>query len=211
MYGGKNNICPGCGRRLVLARTGYGMVSCYFCEAELGMASSYAWSITLISYLSVAITAVFTYNPERRGAWLLFLMLMIVPFRLFWQKVTPPWFTTVNRAHRPYFLACFLGVAFVTYALTFVIEGWAYWILGASMAETQEKLEMLSLPLAWVWPQFLVTPRVSLIDVLGVILANSLFYSILILICWRFVRFVFNRNRVTRIGVTADSDIEDEV
>lgn len=174
----------------------------------MGFPPSYAWHLTVLSFIVVGFIAVLTYNHTRRGSWLLLLLLSIPVARHVVRMVNPPWFTFAKKAHRPGFLICYLSALFTAYFLVYLGYGWMYFLLHASRSEMQENLDMLSIPLAWAFPQFLITPHRDFLDVLGVIMTNSLFYAMPMLICWRIARFVLKRNRVTQMGLSG-SGIED--
>jgi len=199
MYGCKAWTCPQCGRLLV-ERGGHGPGRRVRCATPVGLASSYVWHVTAVSFVLVVFIALLTYNHQRRGAWLLFLLLLIPILRLALRAFTPPWFTYAKQGHKPAFLVCYLTMLLIEYFYLFVGLGWIQILLGASPAEKLENLEMLSILLAWFLPQFLITPRADFVDVLGVVATNALFYSVPLLICWKTVRVFLNRSRVTQIG-----------
>ena len=78
-----------------------------------------------------------------------------------------------------------------------------------SRQDLYDHFQMLSVPLAWINPNCLITPEKSFLDVCGIILANSYFGAFFLWLCGNGVRAVFRRNRVTRMSITdvpPDSD-----
>jgi hypothetical protein len=86
----------------------------------------------------------------------------------------------------------------------------AHVLLGASQRELLEYLEMLSLPLAWISPNFLITPAKSLLDVCGVILGNSAFFGSLVFALYQLVRWAPRRNRSTQLSISASNSTGDD-
>jgi hypothetical protein len=85
----------------------------------------------------------------------------------------------------------------------------AYVLLGATQNELRDHLEMLSMPLAGISRNFLITPSKSLLDVCGVILGNSVFFGIVIYAFYQPVRWAFRRSRPTQLSI-ANTDVPDD-
>ncbi len=202
MYGYKPNTCPQCGRILVLKPVGHGFPECNFCATKVGLARSYAWHVTALSFAVVTFAGLLTYNHARRGTWLFCLLLLIPIVRTVVRALTPAWFTFAHKSHKSPFLVCYISALFIAYFVMYQGYGWIYVLLHASRSETQENLEILSVPIAWFFPQFLITPQSEFLDLLGVIATNSLFYAIPVLICWKVAQRVLRRNRVIRMGLS---------
>jgi len=89
--------------------------------------------------------------------------------------------------------------------------GWFHVLTGSSKNEIQETLTTISLPLAWISPEFLLNPSNNFFDVCGVVLANSFFYALATFIVWRWVHSVIRRNRVTAINIEGRIEHDDEI
>ena len=106
------------------------------------------------------------------------------------------------------FAACYFYAALMVVLWEFVLFGWAIVILGTKQELYRHLLE-LSYPIALLSHNFLITSRKSLIDVCGVLLANSYFFAFGLWLCANAVHAVLRRNRVTQLGIT-DSNVDRE-
>ena len=104
------------------------------------------------------------------------------------------------------FLAVFLsffGVEFLGFLSLYIV-------LGGRPANIREHLAMLSSPLMWMSPQFLITPDRGFLDAFGIMLGNSFLISLPVFLCVRIVQAVFRRNRVTQIALSGSVDDDDD-
>jgi hypothetical protein len=199
--------CPKCGERLCFRDSQDPL--CMACDTPVHLSWSYRRYTACLSLLVVALIGFVTYRPSSDGRWVLGLV-------LFWPLLTVVFWTILpQRYEQSYsqpkvtFPVAFLAVFVSVFAVEFVGFGMAYVILGAPSSEISELLEMLSMPLAWVHHQFLITPEKSFLDVCGVIAGNSLLLGLPVFACVKVVQAAFRQNRVTQIGiggVTDDSD-----
>jgi len=91
----------------------------------------------------------------------------------------------------------------------FVLLGWLSLLLG-SHRDLLQQFDLASFPLNQIDRAFEITPQRSFLDVVGTIMGNTFFFTVIIYWCWRTVRTSFNRSRVTQIGITDDTKLEDE-
>jgi hypothetical protein len=70
---------------------------------------------------------------------------------------------------------------------------------------------MLSIPLAWISPNFLITPSKNFFDLCGIILGNSAFFGPLMFACYQCVRWAFRRNRPIQLSLSnINPTVDDE-
>jgi hypothetical protein len=124
--------------------------------------------------------------------------------------VFPPWLQQGSEQPRITIVSSWLGAALTIFLVEFLGYGSAYVLLGASQREIRELLEILSFPLAWLGPNFLLTREQSFLGLCGVILGNSMFFGFLTLLCYRPVRAAFARNRPTRLSISGEENPTDE-
>jgi hypothetical protein len=213
--------CPNCRRPLHIQRRGISpavtllLVSafnirfhCPFCEARIALSSNYLrWTLLLVVLLTTLVASVFR-TPSSGGAWLLGMMFIALLLRAGMLGVFPPPLSLAPKGDGIPFAACYLGLALIIFVEQFIFFGWGIVAMG-SRQDLYDHFQMLSVPLAWINPNFLITPEKSFLDVCGIILANSYFGAFFLWLCGNGVRAVFRRNRVTRMSITdvpPDSD-----
>jgi hypothetical protein len=81
--------------------------------------------------------------------------------------------------------------------------------LGASKAELNENWDFFSIPLGWINSAFVIRSDKWLSDVIGIIMANSVFPALVTFAVYMAVRARLNRNRAIRLNIT-DVGSEDE-
>ena len=199
--------CPRCSAHI--PRCWFGDWECPHCHADLGLAQSYERVLALLTLASVCLIAVATHKSTSGGEWLLKVFLSAIPCWLIFRVVVPPWLKQGRNQDRLTFVKAWLGAAITVFLVGFVLFGAAHVLLGASRREFQEFLEMLSLPLAWISPNSLITPGKGLLHVYGVILGNSVFFGALIYVCYQPVRWAFRRWRPTQLSLSDGDSTED--
>ncbi|MGA2966304.1 MAG: hypothetical protein ABSD64_08835 [Terriglobales bacterium] len=160
--------------------------------------------------MSVSLLAIATYKSTSGGAWLLRVFLSAIPCWFIFMTVVPPWLKQGRNQPRITVVSAWLGAAMTVFLVEFLLLGAAHVLLGASRPELLEHLWMLSMPLAWINPNFLLTPAKSFPDVCGVILGNSVFFGSLMFACYQIVCWAFRRARPTRLSISDSDDTEDE-
>ena len=105
-------------------------------------------------------------------------------------------------------MSSILSCAFTVFVVDFLVVGWAYVAFSGPRRELNEHLEMISAPLGFLSAGFVIRTDKSFLDILGIILGNSLFWGTLMFLCYKVVRMAFVRNRVTQMGIT-DKQVDD--
>jgi hypothetical protein len=214
--------CPNCKRPLHIQRRGMPptvsllLVSafnvrfhCPFCETRIGLSPNYQrWTLLMVVLLTTAIGWAFR-TPSSSGAWLLGMMFIALTLRIVTLAALPaPLSVAPNHEGIP-FAGCYLALALIIFIEQFILFGWGIVAMG-SRQDLYDHFQMLSVPLAWINPNFLITPQRGFLDVCGILLANSYFGAFAMWSCANTVRAVFRRNRVTRMSITdAPSDSDD--
>ncbi len=132
----------------------------------------------------------------------------VVQFALY--AIISPTYERGSEQPRVTLVSTFLAIFITFFAVEFVGLLSLYMILGARPTEIREQLEMLSEPLRWFSPQFLITPDRSFLDTLGIMLGNSFVISLPVFVCVKVVRSMFRRNRVTQMGLDGSIEQEDD-
>jgi hypothetical protein len=214
--------CPECSRPLYIQRRGLTpalsllLVSafnirfhCPFCQSRIGLSPNYQrWTLLLVVLLTTVIGWGFR-SPSSSGAWLLFMMLTALFLRATMLGVFAPPLSVAPKGEGIPFALCYLTLGLVIFVEQFVLFGWGIVAMG-SQQDLYDHFQMLSAPLMWINPNFLITPDRTFLDVCGILLANSYFAAFFLWLCGNGVRAVFRRNRVTRMSITdAPSDSDD--
>jgi hypothetical protein len=200
--------CPQCGERI--DRRQLKEWVCPFCHADIGVARSYQRYVALLTFASTVLLGVATHKPTSDGTWLLAVILSSIPLWIVFFTVIPPWLSHGRNQPRITLISSILSVAVSVFVVEFLVFGAAHVLLGASQQELREHLEMLSLPLAWISSNFLITPDKSFLHVCGVILGNSFFLGPPVFACYQSVRWVFRRSRPTRLSISDNASTNDE-
>ena len=182
---------------------------CPSCDKRLCISADYVrWTLLLIFVLIVLI-GLTTKTPDASGAWLLGLLVIALVLRMACIALIPPPLLVARKGEGIPFAACYIGLALTIIIQQFIVIGWAIVILGGSKRDLYEHFEMLSIPLAWINQNFLITPSRSILDVFGILLANSYFGAFALWACGNAVHAIFLRNRVTQLGIT-DSKVDSD-
>ena len=163
-----------------------------------------------MALLVVVLIALATYHQTSAGPWIIGLVLfwLLITFVLS-VVVTPSYERGYYQPHVT-FVSSFLSLFITIFIVEFVGVLLLYVILGAKPAEIQEQLDMLSVPLGWFSPQFVITPHRSLLDACGIMLGNSFLLGIPFFACVKLVQVALRRNRVVQIGIDRPSDQTDD-
>jgi hypothetical protein len=119
---------------------------------------SYQRVLGLLTLASVSLLAVATHESTSGGAWLFSVFLSAIPCWFIFMIAVPPWLKQGRNQPRFTLVSAWLSAAMSVFLLEFLLFGAAHVLLGASQRELLEHLEMLSLPLAWISPNFLIEP-----------------------------------------------------
>lgn len=110
------------------------------------------------------------------------------------------------------FFGSWLACTLFMVAYGFVM-GWGAFLFGSSKQDLREIADFWSLPLGWVNPAFIVRPEKNFVAVLGIVAANSYFYTLGIMLTYEAVHGLLQRNRTTQLGLSgppASDDDDDE-
>jgi len=88
--------------------------------------------------------------------------------------------------------------------------GWLMVLLGASQREIKEHFEMLSMPLDWANPTFIIRPDTNIVKVCGIIAFNSFFYAAALFATFKVVRIFLRRGNVTQLRISAKMPEDDD-
>ncbi len=200
--------CPQCGERIDRRRLRE--AACPHCHVDIGIAHSYRACVGLLALVSMVRLGVATYKPASDGGWLLGVMVSALPLWVFFMVLIPPWLKRGHNQPRVTFVSSWLSAAATIFLVEFLGFGAAYLALGASQRELRELLDMLSIPLAWISPNFLLRPGKSFLDVCGVILGNSFLLGLPLFACYESVRWFFRRNRPVQLSITDANPSDDD-
>jgi len=73
-----------------------------------------------------------------------------------------------------------------------------------------EATDIFSMPLGLVNPRFMIRPDKSLAEVIGIITANSYFWSLGLTILFKVVHGFISRSRVTQLGISSTTMNDDD-
>lgn len=199
--------CPQCGERI--ERRQLKLWVCPSCHTSFGIAHSYQRCADLVMFASVAFLAAMTHKSTSDGTWLLGVILPGVPCWFLFLVLVPPWLKQGSNQVRVTVLSSYLGAAMTIFLAGL---GWSavIMLLGGSKQDLQEHWAMLSLPLVYVSPNFLITTDSSFTDMCGVVLGNSFFFGLLMFACYQTVRWFFHRNRPTQLSLSGPNHTDDD-
>jgi hypothetical protein len=109
----------------------------------------------------------------------------------------------------PLFLAVWFSCA-ITFLGELYVIGWLTFFAGGSHTDIVEISDMGSYPLAWLSPKFVVRPDESFPVVLGIIMANSVFYATAVSLAYKVVHAALHRNRTIQLGIGGSIVSEEE-
>jgi hypothetical protein len=151
-----------------------------------------------------------THESTSGGAWLLGIFLSAIPCWIMFLNVVPPWLKQGHAQPRITLVSSWLSVALTVFLVEFMGFGALYVFFGSSRRELLEHLAMLSMPLAWISPNFLITPSRTFFDLCGIILGNSAFFGPLMFACYQTVRWAFRRSRPTQLSLSISNPTADD-
>jgi len=107
------------------------------------------------------------------------------------------------------FLSSWAGMTLYILAYGFIM-GWGAFLTGSPDPEVRETVDMWSYPLAWASSAFIVRPDKSFVAVLGIVAANSYFYTLAVTLAFKVVHGILQRGRITELGISHRSIDEDD-
>jgi hypothetical protein len=183
---------------------------CPACHTETGIAQSYYQCVGLFTLASGGLIGVGTHQSTSGGSWLLGVIVSTIMCWFFFLAVIPPWLKRGRNQARISLLHTWVSAAISAFLFQFLGLGIALLLLGASHQELMDHIEFLSVPLAWISPNFLLTPANSFFDLCGILLGNSVFYGTFVFACYQPVRWAFRRARPTQLSLSNRNSPEDE-
>ena len=131
--------------------------------------------------------------------------LVISPYEVYRYDAPPPGAIARNLGM---FLAIWLGIVFTIMTYGYVLGWLAY--LNGSHRDLIESMDMRSVPLGFVNPEFVVRPHKGLVEVIGIVSANSYFWALGLMLIFKFVHSRMRRNRVTELGISGTTVGEED-
>jgi hypothetical protein len=203
--------CPQCGERIWRGALSMSLNKreCPYCRAHVRIANSYELFIGAVAITSAALVGIATHTQSSDGTWLLGMIAAMIVSYVVLLVSTPPWLKLGSYQSKWTVAVSFLRIT--TYMSFFGLLALAGFSLhAASKEDLQENLEMLSVPLASISRNFLLSPESSLTDICGVVLGNSFLYGLVILACYKFVHRKFRRARVTQLSLSAKNPTDED-
>jgi hypothetical protein len=212
-------FCPACGDELH-TKPGDKPLICSRCNAHLTPSPLYI-AVTLL--LSVAVSLVVPYAIGVKAyaviLWipLLVLSLALVPPAVYLlippkprvakpidrNRKVEPWRRNLTALLVGWF-ACTCCLLIYGFAI-----GWLAFLVGGTPQDIREINDMFSVPLGWVNSGFVIRPNRSLPAVVGIVFANSFFYSAALLAVLRFVQSRLHQQR-TKLGIFQQNENRDD-
>jgi len=199
--------CPSCGE--AIDRGHFKERVCRSCNADFDLAISYQRYIAFLTFAAMVVIGMTTHKSSADGSWLLGILLAAIPIWMIFVVFVPPWLQKGHNQPRITIVSSFLAMALTMFLVEFLGFGTLN-VLLASARERQEYLEMLSLPLVWISPNFLITANTGFLHLCGVLLGNSLFFGLLLFASYQVVRWAFNRSRPTRLSISGSSSLDND-
>lgn len=202
------SACPRCGENLVLRSLRE--QTCISCDQPVRISWSSRRYAAYLASVVVLLAVIATYSRMSGGPW-------IVGIVVLWPLVLFGMYMVVTPTYEPGYpqpqvtlVTTFLAVFSSLFGVEFLGFLSLYVVLGGRPTEIRELLAMLSEPLMWMSPQFLITPDRGFLDAFGIMLGNSFLISLPVFLCVKIVQAVFRRNRVTQIALTGSVDKDDD-
>ncbi len=202
--------CPQCGKRIwrgSLSRS-LNKRECPFCRTHLRIAGSYELFIGTIGIISAALIGIATHTQASDGAWLLGVIAATAVIYVAALALIPPWLQLGSYQAKLTVVSSFLGATMVMFFVNLTGFG-GFILLAGSKQDLRRHLAMLSAPLTWASPNFLVTPESSYSQMCGVLLGNSFFYGLTFFACYKFVHRAFRRARLTQLSLSGKNPTEE--
>jgi uncharacterized protein (DUF983 family) len=175
---------------------------CPFCETSLYFEKVNGWRPRVMTVAIVSLLGAVTWTPHSGGVWLLWMVVAVLPI-----FIASSIFLVESRltTHRPVRRIPYSAF----YALTLIGAFGEIYLLFGSLAvifgtrgDLLEQMQMLSMPSSLISSRFLIGPNVTFFDMIGIVAANSFFWSFLLFLCFRTVRYFMARSRVQTIGIS---------
>jgi hypothetical protein len=208
----KPPTCPTCNRFLDLHELKEWI--CPFCGADFSIDESYRHHIGKLTLASMIFLGVLSHRSYSGGTWLLVVILSGIPIWIIFIRLIPLRLRSGRQQPKIRMMSTYLGMVSTVFLAVFLTEflglGGLMFITGATRNNVQEHFQILSMPLAWISTNFLITPNNSFSDVCGVILGNSFFYGLLMFTCYQPIRWIFRRSRPTQLSLTGGLPTDDD-
>jgi hypothetical protein len=209
--------CPGCGGQITLLPSKVFRYDCPHCKGIVMLSRRHL----LVSYvlgfiLSLIIAKALQLSVMAAPLWIpIFVLsfivvaqltaLVISPYAVYRYDAPPPGVIARNLGM---FLAIWLGIVFTIMTYGYVLGWLAY--LNGSHRDLIESMDMWSMPLGFVNPEFVVRPDKGLVEVIGIVSANSYFWALGLMLIFKFVHSRMRRNRVTELAISGTTVGEED-
>jgi hypothetical protein len=200
--------CPKCKEPLFLQNARE--PTCVACGEPVRVSWAHRRRISLEALGVVALIALATYRQTSAGPWIVGLALWWLLVAFLMMATRPATYETGYEQPRMTFIAAFLGTFVSMFVCQFVAFLALSFLVGARSADIQELLGMLSVPLAWISPQFLITPKRNFFDVCGIMLGNSFLIALPVFIAVKIVQSTMRRNKTMQIGINGSVGEDEE-
>jgi len=209
--------CPGCGGKILLLPSKVFRYLCPHCKGIVILSRRHlTLSYVLGFILSLIIAKALQLSVMAAPLWIpIFVLSFIVVAQLTALVISP---YEVYRYHAPppgviarnlgMFLAIWLGIVFTIMTYGYVLGWLAY--LNGSHRDLIESMDMWSMPLGFVNPEFVVRPDKGLVEVIGIVSANSYFWALGLMLIFKFVHSRMRRNRVTELAISGTTVGEED-
>ncbi|HJT54747.1 MAG TPA: hypothetical protein VJ848_12910 [Candidatus Angelobacter sp.] len=209
--------CPGCGGKILLLRSKIFKYGCPHCKgivilSRLHLTVSYVLGFILSLIIAKALQLSVMAAPLWIPIFVLSFVgvaqlaaLVISPYEVYRYDAQPPGAIARNLG---LFLAIWLGIV-VTIMTNGYVLGWLAYLIG-SHRDLIESMDLWSMPLGFVNPEFVVRPDKGLVEVIGIVSANSYFWALGLMLVFKFVHSRMRRSRVTELAISGTTVGEED-
>jgi hypothetical protein len=208
----ERTFCPHCRERLAIVRLSiFAPSKCSICGSLLSVSPLYRSATLFLSFAtSLLVANILRIKAHAAIAWLPLLILSVALVRNFAIVLFPPKLRLVRRDsfckkiepwRQNMRLLLMLWFAQASFLLAYgLVLGWVSYLVGGTQGDVREVCELFSVPLAWMNPDFVISPTSSLPAAFGIVFVNSFFYAAT---CTALTRIVQSRLRkpITQIGI----------
>ena len=191
---------------------------CPHCGARIGFSAAPLLAALIVGFgASIWVVQLLGLKAYAALLWLPILVLCVrysLPlvgpmfFRLIVQKAPSRTSDSYKSTLRLFLIWWFVLILFAIVYGSFI--GAVPFLLGAPRQEAMEATGVFSLPLGLINPRFMIRPDKSLAEVIGIITANSYFWSLGLTMVFKVVHGFIRRSRVTQLGISSTTVNDDD-
>jgi hypothetical protein len=209
--------CPGCGGEILLLPGKVFRYGCPHCQGIVILSRRHLLVSYVVGFiLSLIIAKALQLTVMAAPLWIpIFVLsfivvaqiaaLVISPYEVYKYDAPLPGVITRNLG---VFLAIWLAIVVTIMTYGYVL-GWVAYLNG-SHRDVIESMEMWSMPLGLINPAFTIRPEKDLVEVIGIVTANSYFWALGLMLIFKFVHSRMRRNRVTELAISGSSVGEED-